>query len=230
MPHTAFGPKNYWRMFKARGFLYPLAYFLQVRWFDISRNVDTHLWVPKKSESQGIPNSDHGVIYMASRTSDIKKSFAIARQILGERFGSFDFIDIGSGKGKVVLLWLELCRKSGLKQKVQGIDYSKDLVEIASANFASMFKKSPDEVFICGDASDLNPTKYTDELILYLFNPFDGVLIRKLIENLQFKRVLVIYTNQQHFNVFIENGFFEVKKLENRWLGPEFDVVFLRNF
>ena len=40
----------------------------------------------------------------------------------------------------------------------------------------------------------------------------------------------MIYTKQKHFNVFIENGFFEVRKLENRWLGPEFDVVFLRNF
>jgi len=230
MKEIPFGLKNYWRMFKARGFLYPLAYFFQVRWFDIRRQVDTHLWVPKEFESEGVPNSDHGTIYMASRTIDIKISFRVSRQLLGKRFENFQFIDIGSGKGKVVLFWLELCRKKKVTQKILGIEYQKSLCEVANSNFISMFKKDPNELFVCADALDFDFTKLENEIIVFLSNPFDRQVLQRLVANLQSRRVLVIYSIPRYPETFTTNGFSLVNRIENKWLGSDFDVLFLSNF
>ena len=230
MKEIRFGLKNYWKMFKARGFLYPIDYFFQVRWFDIRRQVDTHLWVPKEFESEGVPNSDHGTIYMASRTTDIKTSFSVSRKLLGKRFKNFQFIDIGSGKGKVVLFWLELCREKKIIQKLLGIEYQKSLCEVANSNFISMFKEDPNELFVCADALDFDFTKLEKEIIVFLSNPFDRQVMQRLVENLQSKRVLVIYSIPRNPEVFITSGFSVVKRVENKWLGSDFDVLFLSNF
>ena len=154
-----FGFKNYVRMFKARGVRYPLSYFFQVRWFDIKMHVDTHLWVPREFESWSLPNSSHGTIYMASQTKDIKKSFVAVHQLLGKEFESYDFLDLGSGKGKVVLLWHILCGKKKIKQSIRGIEYSEALVDISRANFVSLFKRPAGDIFVCVSLiSDFNPT------------------------------------------------------------------------
>lgn len=229
MKEIQFGLKNYWRMFKARGFFYPLVYFFQVRWFDIRWQVDTHLWVPKEFENNVLPNSSHGYIYTASKTNDIKNAFSIARQFLGNEFESFDFLDIGSGKGKVILVWQLLCKKSGLIQKIQGVEYSKNLVDISKANFALMFRRDPQESFVFGDFTDFDFTNLSDKLIIYLNNPFDGLLILNLIQKLKQKRVFVIYGNATHASVFKENNFLEVE-INHSWLGSDFDAQFLANF
>lgn len=230
MTQIPFGLKNYWRMYKARGLLYPLSYFFQIRLFDIRRRVDTHLWIPKEFEPSSLFRSSHGFIYMASRTIDIKKSFSTAHQVLGNEFESFDFLDIGSGKGKVILVWHLLCKKSGCIQNIQGIEHSQILVDIAKANFVSMFKYHSNEIFTYGDFTNFDFGKLSDKLIIFLFNPFDDVLILKLIEKIKSKKVFVIYSAANYAKVFIENNFLEVKKNKNRWLGSEFDVSFLANF
>ena len=229
MKEIQFGLKNYWKMFKARGVLYPLAYFFQVRWFDIRRQVDTHLWVPKEFEINGLPNMSHGYIYTASKTNDVKNAFVTTRQFLGNEFRSFDFLDIGSGKGKVILVWQLLCKKKGLTQKIMGIEYSKTLVDISKANFASMFKRDPQESFVLGDFTDVDFANLSDNLIIYLNNPFDNLLIFKLIQKLESKKVFVIYCNPKHTSVFIDNNFLEVR-IKRSWLGSDFDARFLANF
>jgi len=230
MTQGGFGLKNYYRMFKARGIFYPLSYFFQVRWFDIKMGVDTHLWVPKEFESSILPNSRHGTIYMASQTRDIKNSFVAVHQLLGKDFESYDFLDIGSGKGKVVLLWCVLCNKKGIKQNIRGIEYSEDLVEISRANFVSMFKRPAGDIFVCEDVTNLDFFELSDRLIIFLSNPFDETIMLKLMEKIEQKNVLVIYSIPRHADAWKKNNFLEVMKIENRLLGAEFDILLLANF
>ena len=145
-------------------------------------------------------------------------------------FKNFQFIDIGSGKGKVVLFWLELCRKKKVIQKLLGIEYQKSLCEVANSNFISMFKEVPNELFVCADALDFDFTKLENEIIVFLSNPFDRQVMLRLVANLQSKRVLVIYSIPRHPEVFTTSGFSIVKRIENKWLGSDFDVLFLSNF
>ena len=230
MKEIEFGLKNYWRMFKARGFFYPLVYFFQVRWFDIRWQVDTHLWVPKEFESVSLPNSSHGTIYMATQTKDIKKSFVAVHQLLGKEFESYDFLDLGSGKGKVVLFWHILCGKKKIKQSVRGIEYSEALVEISRANFVSLFKRPAGDIFVCEDVTSFDFSELSDRIIIFLANPFDDLIILKVIEKIKSRKVLVIYSMPTHSKVFKESGFSEVQKLKNNWLGREFYVLLLANF
>lgn len=230
MIRVPFGVENYVRMFKARGIRYPLSYFFQVRWFDIMRHVDTHLWVPREFESLSLPNSSHGTIYMATQTKDIKKSFIAVHQLLGKEFESYDFLDLGSGKGKVVLLWHFMCGKKKLKQSIRGIEYSEALVEISRANFESLFKRPAGDVFVCEDVTSFDFSELRDHIIIFLANPFDNLIILKVIEKIKSKKVLVIYSIPTHSKVFKESGFSEVQKLKNNWLGREFNVLLLANF
>ena len=225
-----FGFKNYVRMFKARGIRYPLSYFFQVRWFDIKMHVDTHLWVPREFESLSLPNSSHGTIYMASQTKDIKKSFVAVHQLLGKEFESYDFLDLGSGKGKVVLLWHIMCGKKKIKQSIRGIEYSEALVDISRANFVSLFKRPAGDIFVCEDVTSFDFSVLRDRIIIFLANPFDDLIILKVIEKIKSKKVLVIYAIPTHIKVFKESGFSEVQKLKNNWLGREFNVLLLANF
>lgn len=225
-----FGFKNYVRMFKSRGIRYPLSYFFQVRWFDIKMHVDTHLWVPREFESWSLPNSSHGIIYMASLTKDIKKSFDAVQQLLGKEFESHDFLDLGSGKGKVVLLWHILCGKKKIKQSIRGIEYSEALVEISRANFESVFKRPAGDIFVCEDVTNFDFSELREHIIVFLANPFDDLIIFKVIEKIKSKKVLVIYSTPTHVKVFKESGFSEVQKLKNNWLGSDFDILLLANF
>ena len=193
-------------------------------------HVDTHLWVPREFESWSLPNSSHGTIYMASQTKDIKKSFVAVHQLLGKEFESYDFLDLGSGKGKVVLLWQILCGKKKIKQSIRGIEYSEALVEISRANFVSLFKRPAGDIFVCEDVTSFDFSVLRDRIIIFLANPFDDLIILKVIEKIKSKKVLVIYAIPTHIEVFKESGFSEVQKLKNNCLGREFNVLLLANF
>jgi SAM-dependent methyltransferase len=89
----------------------------------------------------------------------------------------FVFVDIGSGKGKLLLL------ASRLRfQKVIGIEFSPQLVEISKSNMAKWKPRCLVEIF-CKDACEYEFPP--SNLIVTLYNPFDAPVLRNVLRRLR---------------------------------------------
>lgn len=90
------------------------------------------------------------------------------------------FVDIGSGKGRVLML---ACQ-AGFK-RIVGIDFSPQLCEIAQRNLATFRKRTPvgAEVQILKlDATDYEFS--ADQQIFFMFDPFLPEVVTQVIKNL----------------------------------------------
>jgi SAM-dependent methyltransferase len=89
----------------------------------------------------------------------------------------FTFIDLGSGKGRALLLAARL----GFA-RIVGIEYSRDLHLVAQRNLDAARAHWPnvDRIELrCEDAADFDPPP--EPVICFLFNPFGGSVMRRVI-------------------------------------------------
>lgn len=112
-------------------------------------------------------------------------------------------IDIGCGKG--ALLWVFSKYPFG---HIAGLEYSKALCEICSEN---MKKLNLNADIINEDANCYND--YDKYNYMYLYNPFQGVILTNFINNLHesimrsSRKVRIIYTNPVCLEDFLKGGF-----------------------
>ncbi len=135
------------------------------------------------------------------------------RDVIGKLaidFAQFTFIDIGSGKGRALLLAAEYPFA-----RIVGIELMPELDLVAQDNirkirFPPRFENhegwcSHIEAF-CGDASDY--VFPAEQLVIFLFNPLPEWALRKLVTNLDrsirehARRVYVVYVNPVFRQVF----------------------------
>jgi SAM-dependent methyltransferase len=96
-------------------------------------------------------------------------------------FSAFTFIDLGSGKGRALLLASDYPFR-----RIMGVELLPDLHRIARENLAR-YKSEEQKCFAlesnCGDAAEfaLPP----DPTLLFLFNPFPETVLRRVIGNLE---------------------------------------------
>lgn len=134
----------------------------------------------------------------------VKKAFRMTRSLLGSSFETYTFIDIGSGKGKVVLQWTKECRNLSVSQPVLGIEYSVALVRIAKMNSIRMFGEPGN--YFSDNVLEQKLGDFGDRLILYLYNPFDGKALGKLLDNLAVESGVIIYNNPVYGEVPLQKG------------------------
>jgi hypothetical protein len=95
-------------------------------------------------------------------------------------FEQFDFVDLGSGKGRVLLL--AACLPFA---RIHGIELARPLHEQAQANIAVWQRRAGDRRDIqslCMDVAAFRlPGRPT---VLYLFNPFDEAVFRQMLGHL----------------------------------------------
>jgi tRNA1(Val) A37 N6-methylase TrmN6 len=98
--------------------------------------------------------------------------------LLGEDdLHGFTFIDIGSGKGRAMLL---SARRPF--RRVLGIEYARELVDVANRNIAQYrdpAQRCRDLQCYCADATtfELPP----EPLVLYFLRPFDDVIMARIL-------------------------------------------------
>lgn len=199
-----FGLVDYWRMLLKRGPRVPISYFFNAHLFDIINGTDTHIWLPIGYFVTDSDNFEHGSSYMGSWTNEIKRSFLVMVKLV-KNFNDFTFIDVGCGKGKVVLLWEQLLIKNRMRQRTIGIDYYQSFVNISKSNHQIIFKNEGD--FICADATQLRYSDFGDNLIVYLYNPFDDKILEKVIQKMTNREIFIIYNNPVHAHILSDNGF-----------------------
>ncbi|MFT5776713.1 MAG: SAM-dependent methyltransferase [Hyphomonas sp.] len=123
---------------------------------------------------------------------------------------TFDFIDIGSGKGKALLVASKFPF-----QRVLGVELSPKLHEVAKSNIQT-FSESAEAV--CGDVSsaciDARELSCLGErTLLFVFNPFDEgpmqAFVKRLEDEARDRTVFVAYLNPRARRPFDESGAFK---------------------
>jgi hypothetical protein len=104
---------------------------------------------------------------------------AILKQ-LNIRYADYNFIDLGSGMGRVVLMASEVPFA-----RVVGVEFSQRLHEIAMDNLArSSIRRKADSVeLFLQDAREYTPP--SGNCIIYMGNPFRENIMRTVLDNLQ---------------------------------------------
>ncbi|NBW00671.1 MAG: class I SAM-dependent methyltransferase [Betaproteobacteria bacterium] len=169
---------------------------------DYGTNTTTPL---AKSGFPDLPNLAHGKPYMASWTSEIQQSFRLLTSSLGPRMPLYSFVDIGCGKGKVPIVWRLSCEASGIRQRIVGLDYVASFIDIAQQNHRKVFGN--DGEFIAADATDFRYETLGNGLIAYLYNPFDNVILDKVLRQLRRIPCVVIYNIPTHADCLPAHGF-----------------------
>lgn len=111
-------------------------------------------------------------------------------------FSQFTFVDIGSGKGRAMLLASEFPFR-----RILGIELLPELHHIAQGNLAKFAARGgmPPMESVCGDATEFDFP--AERLVVYLFHPLMEANFRKVLANLQSSVVqhprplFVVYAN-----------------------------------
>jgi SAM-dependent methyltransferase len=183
--------------------------------FDAERGIETRGTVSLFDLVIESPNRGSGLRHQPTPPE-------LFRQIVGGLaipFGEFVFVDLGSGKGRAVILAAEYPFK-----RVVGVEFSSELHAIARRNIGSCNRKyvrcEQIEV-VCQDVVHFD---FPDEpLVLYLYNPFLPDIVKRVVERLERslqaspRPVHVIYVNPRSIDVFKASRWFDPKTAGNGW-------------
>jgi SAM-dependent methyltransferase len=165
------------------------------RWFDARYGVDT---------SGRVPPHDLGTYGDAKRyQGTLPHLFHEIIRRLNIQPRLFTFVDVGCGKGRVVVLAAQI----GFR-RVVGIDVSPGLVEVARKNLQVRGLEASVEVL---DATDLSFP--TEPFVLYLFNPFGEATLRTLAARLRHslqatpRPAILVYVYPVHREVLVSEEF-----------------------
>lgn len=137
--------------------------------------------------------------------------FRSVMEALPIRIEDYAFVDLGSGKGRAVLLAAQLGFKT-----ITGVEFSEELHQAATKNMAAARGQWPNVErieLVCGDAAQFSPPSMP--VVCYLYNPFGASVMRKVIETWvrAMKKnshdVWIVYTNPVQLDLFISEPLFE---------------------
>ena len=116
---------------------------------------------------------------------------------------NFKFIDLGSGKGRAVIL----AALAGYKHCV-GVDFATDLCVIAQKNkdiMNGIISPNTKIEIYCHDATEyIFPS---EDIVIFLYNPFGEVVLRKVLSNINIlhndeHKIYIVYRNPVCADVF----------------------------
>ena len=153
-------------------------------------------------------NKKHGVTFVGTSShvlGDIVKKIEKLDHTLRDGI----FIDFGSGKGNMIIE----AEKLGFKKSI-GIEFVKKFYQISLENIKKLFGSKHNILVINDDASNFK--LLIDTKLIFFYNPFDGEVMKKVIENIcnikYTNRVFIIYHNPVQRDLFLNNN--RIKLLE----------------
>jgi SAM-dependent methyltransferase len=174
--------------------------FRQPDIFDSQWGTDTESWVPLSRLEFPSEMSRNCTQYEASSSTTLTQAIELADIDPAD----FSMIDVGSGKGRIVLSASAMHFRRAI-----GVEYSRKLVSIAHENARIFGERGGSRIeseFHCCDAREY---PWPDgPLFIYLFNPFGPILLVPLIEALEQtmkrerRRIIVAYSNPCHIAEF----------------------------
>ena len=158
--------------------------------FDAKHGVDTFEMVPVAKLEISDAQQEEAVFYEPSPIME----FGYVISLLPISYSDFTFVDMGSGKGRALLLAASFPFRG-----IVGVEISPKLHQIAESNIAQYRgpRKCND---ITSDCDDAGACHLPDSpLVLFLFNPFSENVIKSMLQNLHKsllknpRRVIVVY-------------------------------------
>ncbi|MCA1899577.1 MAG: hypothetical protein LDL50_02590 [Chloroflexi bacterium] len=193
-----------------RGLATTLRYALSDLVFDLKYQVDTINTVMLDELDIASPNKAHGRYYEGTNVFIFKEVFS---QIEVDAPNSC-FVDFGSGKGKALFLAAEM----GFRKAI-GVEFSRELTDICRRNLEIFKRKSGTKtefeiIHMDAAAYPIPP----EANVLYFSNPFDEVLIARVIENIirSFEEaprdILVLHLHPQGNTAFVAHPRFQLER------------------
>lgn len=181
----------------------PAVYFAKLEdyWFDFRYGTDTMGKIPVAQLDVVGESVAHGTGYQATRARPFRK---VIKAIAFPHDSVF--VDVGSGKGRVLLLATEFNFK-----RIVGIEFSRQLCQIAEKNLALYRRGAKVESMV--EVIHCDATQYQfehDENIFFLSNPFDETLTQQVLNNIiasqqRYPRpIWLIYSNPVHLRLIAE--------------------------
>lgn len=149
-------------------------------------------------------NARFGTSHIASDPIE----FSVAIRLIDIPINDFTFIDLGSGKGRGLMLALDFPFK-----RVLGIEFAQELHDISCANVASLATTDHRASLIepiLGDASKF--ALPAEPLVLFLFHPFDSPIMKAVARHAlaswkaTFRPIRVVYVNPVYLRDWTEAG------------------------
>lgn len=163
--------------------------------FDIRHGTNTLSWASLDNLEIDSNNLHRGGRYAPTLSSPFRKTM----NILDIPNGSV-FVDLGCGKGKTLLLASEYEFK-----RIVGIEFAGKLCDIARNNLSVYKKKrSANQNFEVIESDVVNYIFKDDENVFFMFNPFDEVVMNRIIENISMslernnRKIWIIYYSPAH--------------------------------
>jgi SAM-dependent methyltransferase len=129
---------------------------------------------------------------------------------IGEELSQFHFVDLGSGKGRILLIAAQYPFKL-----VIGVELTPELDAIAKKNIATanITKRCQSIISHCADASTF---AFPDgPLVMTMYNPFNATVVERVLKNLiislkqQDRLLYIVYINPRHKEVLEANPLFK---------------------
>jgi SAM-dependent methyltransferase len=157
-------------------------------WFDTTRHVQTSGLVrrPAASKIVGEIRDSHmyGPVRVANAHAalrDLPLGNSNGTDSNGRDYSQYTFIDMGSGKGRVLFVAAEYPFR-----KVIGVEFSNDLHEEALANLKGYKYRGRRCADIEPVHADAREFEFPNEnLVIYLFNPFGPEVMGRMLANLE---------------------------------------------
>ena len=183
--------------------------------FDLKYGTDTGGYLsPDEIASGGIHDGMNNG-YSAVAPSVFREACRRWRQTLpssASRLAAYTFVDVGAGKGRALLLASELSFR-----KVIGVELSEALGRIAQKNIAHWNHVARPQAKISVLQEDAEEFRWPrTPLLVYLNNPFDCALVKRLAERLASLAasgpglVDVVYVNPACTDTLTGQGFFKL--------------------
>ena len=170
--------------------LMDLISYLYDHYYDIKYKIDTYSWVSKQDLTAEDKIAEHASCYQATKVLPLRNLLKKMNIPKGKVL-----VDIGSGKGRVLLIASEF----GFKE-VRGIELSSKLCLIANKNIAAYKSKVKTDTLF--EVINIDATQYNfkdDEYVFFMYNPFDEFILKKVLNNIQMsinrhnRSILIIY-------------------------------------
>ncbi len=193
--------------------------------FDAKYGTDTSSLVPLEDLDLKSENKPRAVLYWPSLQRTVEKMLGS----LNIDHREFSFADIGSGKGRVLMM-----ASFYPYRRIIGVELSESLHQVAGRNiclFHPAEQKCARIELVCGDATRF---VFPDEnLVLYFFDPFDAAVMETVVSNLaeslrtHDREVFVIYLHARCRKIFDCSPLFELvsesRQVGRRYMAIEYD-------
>ena len=214
---------DYYRMLKARGWKYPAQYFIQSHLFDLLRGTNTHFWVPHEEYQRQNSASEDSIHYVACPTHTIRKCLAAIHTHAGDEFGKYQFLDLGCGKGKALLVYAEY--SENFKPPLAlGIEMVDALAATARKNIA--IRKETERLKIFTDtATNWREHSDSEYMIIFLYNPFGAKTLQEVISKVKLiKKCYVAYVDPEHSALFGKQGWNKIHEAGGEYKNDHIEI------